>query len=131
MADMVVDMEELRRFAGEILGDGSRAGSAEPAVPVIDYLEGAYAELDRVAGEAVDGTLKGGHGKTGGYQASLHAFATEFNELLTRYLQNERVYIDFLAGLRDRMTATASSFESREAQNVKQLKSIASMFDLD
>ncbi|MGC7101822.1 hypothetical protein ACPZ19_44725 [Amycolatopsis lurida] len=124
------DMAELRRFAEEILGDGSHAGSADPAIPVIDYLEGAHAELSRISSEAVDGTLKGGYGKTGAHQASLHDFATEFNKLLSRYLEKERVYIDFLAGLRDRMATSASAFEARETQNVHQLKSIAAMFDL-
>lgn len=121
-ADLIVDPDQLRTYATVTLGyDGDGQG-------VIDFLRRRQDVLRTFEANAEE-NLKGGFGKTGGYQKSLAAFGGKFSELLREFDKEHEKLCVFLETLREKMLQSAQAYQEVEGQNVQKFSSIRQRLD--
>lgn len=80
-----------------------------------------YVEIDR--------DLDGGHGKTGAYRAELLTFKNTFNDVLAQTLDDERKFVAFLEGFRDRVNQAAGLHETNELRSEAVFTRISGLLD--
>lgn len=120
--DIVVNTAELASVATK-LGAAGEGG-------VIGHLRQRANLLTEVAGQTKT-ELRGGYGKTGGFQHSLDVLPREFTDLLVEFNVQHEAFIAFLEGLRDRMNTAAGLYHDAEQRNVSRFGAITDRLDPD